>query len=295
MKYTRLLLGATIILVALWVIIGEQMSGASGDAVLNAQVVTLRSPTAGNLAMSQRPLGAQIAKGEVLASVSDPLVDRVRLDDLTMDAAINAATLAGIEAEGAALARQRDGADTPPQTAALEGRIAALSARQSEAEARGAALAERLSREKLRVNSFTGGEILAPVDGQLWEILEADGVTVQRGDPILRLVDCGSVFVTLSVSERVYNSLHLGEAASFRLEGRSKTYDATVSRLAGSGAAAIYRNLAVAPGPRHLERFDVALLVGNLAEAGADGCLIGKTGRVFFDRRPLDWLRGLFG
>ena len=284
MKYTRLLLGAALILVALWVIVGEQMSGASGDAVVNARVVTLRSPTAGNLAMAQRPLGAQVARGETLATVSDPLVDGLRLDDLTLEAGFNAAALAGIEAELSALQGQ-------PETALAR---AALSARKAEAEARGAALAERLSREKLRVNAASGGEILAPVTGQIWEILEADGVNVQRGDPILRMVDCGSAFVTLSVSERIYNRLRLGETATLRLEGQSRTHDATISRLAGSGAAAIYRNLAVAPSQRHLERYDVSLLVGDLARAG-EGCLIGQTGRVFFDRRPLDWLRGLFG
>jgi len=97
--------------------------------------------------------------------------------------------------------------------------------------------------------------------------------------------------VTLSVSERVYNSLTLGQRATFRLEGTSTSYDATVSRLAGSGAATLYRNLAVAPSQRHLERYDATLLVAGLRDDG-EGCMVGRIGRVFFDRRPLDWLRG---
>ena len=132
------------------------------------------------------------------------------------------------------------------------------------------------------------------MDGLLWEVLEAEGVTVQRGDPLLRLVDCQATLVTVSVTERVYNGLSVGQAATFRLGGTSEVHDATISRLAGSGAATVYRNLAVAPSQRHLERYDVALIVPALRQAGPEGCMIGRTGRAFFDTRPLDGLRNLF-
>ena len=96
--------------------------------------------------------------------------------------------------------------------------------------------------------------------------------------------------VTAAVTERVYNSLAVGDAARFRLGGSSAVFEATVARLAGSGAQTIYRNLAVAPSQRHLERFDVALIV---PQPGVEGCMIGRTGRTFFDGRPLDGLRRL--
>jgi hypothetical protein len=117
---------------------------------------------------------------------------------------------------------------------------------------------------------------------------------VQRGDPLLRLIDCSATLVTLSVTERVYNGLTIGQNAKFRLGGTSDVFDATISRLAGSGAATVYRNLAVAPSQRHLERYDVTLIVPGLREMGTEGCLIGRTGRAFFDTRPLDGLRNLF-
>ncbi|KIN72603.1 Curdlan synthesis protein [Sulfitobacter guttiformis KCTC 32187] len=100
--------------------------------------------------------------------------------------------------------------------------------------------------------------------------------------------------VNLSVSEGVYNTLTAGQSAEFRLLGSSRVFEATVLRLAGTGAATIYRNLAVAPSSKHLERYDVSLLVGGLHEDPELGCAVGRTGRVFFDRRPLDWLRRLF-
>lgn len=386
MRYRRLILGIVAIVVALWIIVGEQMSGASADAVVNAPVITVRSPVAGDLTVPTRQLGARVTQGEVIASIEDPVVDRVRLDDLLMEVRLEEATHAQIEAllgdtqatREALLQRSQtfrsrrleelrtrlshaearleileaggaptdedeqrlldavdDGAERLPGEPRLDGlvldharervevlqialraadqgvflgdgyndspnaeqratelasEISALQTRLAEAEERVAAVGERVDRERLRVNSLTGGELQAPVTGLLWEVLQADGVNVQRGDPILRLVDCGATMVTASVTERVYNSLAVGDAARFRLGGSSTVFEATVARLAGSGAQTIYRNLAVAPSQRHLERFDVALIVPQL---GVEGCMIGRTGRTFFDGRPLDGLRRL--
>ncbi|MDS9470019.1 HlyD family efflux transporter periplasmic adaptor subunit [Paracoccus sp. MBLB3053] len=388
MKFSRLLIGFLAIILALWIIVGEQMSGASADAVVNARIVTVRADVAGDLSMPNRPLGAKVAKGDILASIIDPLVDSVRLDDLYMESSYSTAEIAQMTAQidkakvqkaslekrsetfrrerldelrerldharnrlellerGDALdedgqrlidaagevsgrlpaeplthalaidhARERvalldialrsaeagvflgDGYNDAPvseqRAIELGSEIDTLTTRLDEAKARLTALTDRIAREQVRVSGLSGGEILAPISGQFWEVLEADGVNVQRGDPLLRMVDCGSVMVTLSVSERVYNSLRLGGPAKFRLDGQSKLYDGTISRLAGSGAATVYRNLAIAPSQRHLERYDVTLLVPELG-ASEGGCMIGQTGRVFFDRRPLDWLRSIF-
>jgi multidrug resistance efflux pump len=385
MKYGRLIFGIVAVITALWIIPGEQMSGASADAVVNAPVVTVRAPVAGHLQMPARQLGSRVGQGEVLASIQDPIVDRVRLDDLLMEARLEAAAEAQIAAllsetqsvrkdlaeqtrsdrarrleelrvhlshaearltilEAGGItpenedqllnavaqdtdrlpgeprldalvldhARERvdvleialraaeesvllpDGNDAEHRLLEQDKEIALLTSRLAEAQERSAAVRERADRERIRVNGLTGGDLQAPVEGLFWEVLEADGVTVQRGDPLLRVVDCQATMVTVSVTERVYNSLTVGQAATFRLGGTSEVHDATISRLAGSGAAAVYGNLAVAPSQRHLERYDVALIVPALRQAGADGCMIGRTGRAFFDTRPLDGLRSLF-
>ncbi|WP_425053657.1 HlyD family efflux transporter periplasmic adaptor subunit [Psychromarinibacter sp. S121] len=387
MKYARPLLGLVIALVAVWVIVGEQMSGASADAVVNAPVVTVRADVAGTLELPNRAFGSRIASGEVVANVTDQLVDTVRLNDLLMEARFAAAetirVTADLEATKAVQAelhqrtrifhgerlaeirarltharirlaylesgempddtelrvidlvddmqdrlpgepltevlvldhaRERvevleialraaergvflgDGYNDSPnaeqRATELDTVIAGLETAKAQAEAREKAIAERIGRERVRVNALTGGEIAAPINGLFWEILQADGVTVQRGDPILRLVDCDATIVTLSVTERIYNSLHIGQDASFRLSGSNEVMDATIARLAGSGAATVYEHLAVAPSQKHLERYDVALLVPALAANPETRCMIGQTGRAFFDRRPLDWFRG---
>ncbi|TVR09577.1 MAG: HlyD family efflux transporter periplasmic adaptor subunit [Salinarimonadaceae bacterium] len=384
MKYGRLIFGAIIAVVALWIIVGEQLSGASADAFVNARLSTLRAPVAGVLSVPERELGAQVVRGEELAQVSDRLVDSVRLDDLLLEeglfaaeanrlAALRADTEAAIEElsaraerygsertaelelrlvhararlgllDGGAVegeveqlldegqsgdpgdsrvtgisleyARERVGAleialraaragaylgdgynDAPhseQRLTELRSELAETGAAFEAAEARLVALRDRLDRERLRVNRFVGAALSATVDGTIWETLAADGETVQRGQEVLRLVNCGSVIVTLSVTESVYNRLSIGDAAMFRFTGDSRRFDGSVIRLAGSGAQTIYDNLAVAPSERHLERYDVALLAPGLRD-DPEGCAVGRTGRVFFEARPLDRLRDMF-
>lgn len=43
-----------------YVIVGEQMAGISADAVINAQVVTVRAPVDGELTLQVRNLGARL-------------------------------------------------------------------------------------------------------------------------------------------------------------------------------------------------------------------------------------------
>lgn len=388
MKLLRLILSLLLIAIALWVILAEQMTGASANAFVNAPVVTVRANTAGDLELPDTPFGARVQKGETIASVDDPLVDTVRLNDLRMEQEFIEAEIVRIEADLESTrilqqslrnraatfreARQNElrtrleharlrlavleGRDLPetadhellsliaelpgrvpmePELAPLifdharervelleialasaekgvflgdgyndapnaeqraiemETSIAQFENRLAEMRRRLETATTRTQRENLRVNAAKGGEISSPVNGIYWEILQAGGVNVQRGDPILRLVDCEATFVSLSVTERVYNSLRIGAAATFRPTGRGKVYEGTVARLAGAGAATVYQNLAVAPSEKHLERYDVALLVPGLTADNERDCSIGRTGRVFFEDRPLNWLRDL--
>jgi hypothetical protein len=155
-------------------------------------------------------------------------------------------------------------------------------------------LRDRLTNERLRVNRLSSAPLEANVNGALWDYLAASGEIIQRGQDVLRLIDCDSAVVTLSVSESLYNTLRVGTAATFRFNGTPIVLQGTVIRLAGSGAATIYQNLAIAPSEQHLERFDVTLDVPALRDDPELRCLAGRTGRVFFEARSLDWLRRLW-
>ncbi len=374
MRTARIVIGAIIVVLAIWVVVGEQIAGASANAVVNARIVTLRTPIAGEVTFPDRQLGSVVMRGEVLASVSDPLVDAVRMNDLEMERMFVEAEVGHLEAllkttgKVAGILGDRNGRFTDRQIAELELRLAhardrmtllgieplpdgaslrsvpasltesrvreevdilenALAAardgvfigdsyndapyaeqRRMElvtvidgikadlqaTQSRLAAVSKRVDNERLAVNRLAVDDITATANGHIWEILASDGERLQRGEPLLRIVDCDTLIVTLSVAENVYNRLRVGVDGRFRFSGSGEVYDGIVTRLAGAGAATIYRNLAVTPSIEHLERFDVALSVPGLQADRELSCPVGRTGRVFFEERPLDWLRSLF-
>lgn len=397
MRLLKVAIGLIIVLAGLFIVVGEQLSGVSADAVVNARLTTLRAPIAGRLTLEDRQLGALIEREEILGSLEDPLVDQIRLSDLILEQKFTEANIDrlrdDIAAHDDALSSLRDRFDDYAERridwleAALslaEGNSSAIEARLQEAretlnrsvelqtrgvesaaalsrarsvsviaereleasgatiaqkkvelqaaregiylgesyndapyseqrasqltverdslsaslleeEARLDALRQRIDEERRRVNRLRSAPVAANVRGRLWEMQAEDGETVQRGQDILKLVDCESAIVTLSVSETVYNTLAIGDSADFRMNGEPQVFTGTILRLAGSGAETIYRNLAVAPSQKHLERYDVALSVPDLLSDSDLACAIGRTGRVFFEGRPLDRLRRLFG
>jgi multidrug resistance efflux pump len=396
MKSFRIIIGLLLVCGALYVVLGEQLSGASANAFVNARLTTIRAPIAGRLELVARPLGAQVRQGDPLGSLEDPLVDSIRLADLEREQAeaqvdidrlrqtISAfersiealRTRAAIyreerkrqlEAQGqsaqsataaaearlkyAELARQRSArlsgrgiataealeqAQSLAEVSALElassraqaaetavalsasergvflgdgfndapyseQRISEIDVQRLELQAQLdsklaglAALTSRVAGERLRVNKLSSAVLDSNVNGALWDYLSASGETVQRGQDVLRLIDCDSAIVTLSVSESLYNTLRVGTSATFRFNRSRVVLQGTVIRLAGSGAATIYENMAIAPSERHLERYDVALDVPALREDPELRCLAGRTGRVFFEARTLDWFRRLW-
>jgi multidrug resistance efflux pump len=397
MRSLKIIAGLVLVVAALFVIIGEQLTGASANAFVNAQVTTTRAPIAGQLGLLNRPVGARVSSGDPLGNISDPLVDSMRLSDLIKEQGAAGAeaermrslvasldhsikqlqdrSAAYIEERKRQLDAQADAAASLAEAAEARRRFAELGlaraerlarsgARASEALEQAQSLAEvsalelrsvrqentvaqvalsaaergvflgdgyndspysqqriselevqraelqaalatqsaivdsleaRIAVERLRVNRLSSNPLQSNVNGLVWDYHARSGEIVQRGQDILRLVDCDSTIVTLSVSENVYNTLQLGTPATFRLNGSSRTFGGTVTRLAGSGTVTVYQNLAISPSERHLQRFDVALDVPALRENPELKCLIGRTGRVFFEARPLDWLRGFWG
>lgn len=366
MRFSRLVLGFLVIFAALWVIVSEQMAGASADAVVNGQVITITSPIAGKVTEADRFLGAAVSAGDNLAVVVDDRPDGTRLDDLILQrdllkirSDLLAAQRDALTAQDPALSERTEtyqtksledlkvrlseaqerlrilgegGADADgirqslarEEVARIQIAIAAaqsgvfiaggfndapyseqmaldLTSRRAllaaELDATGAeltALERRIDVERIRVGRAASATLTAPVAGIIWERLAPSGVQVQRGDAVLRLVDCENTFVTLSVTQPVFNRLRLGTTAKFRFDDSGEVFTGTVARLAGPGAASIYGSLAVGPSQRHLERADVTLSLPTLSENPELHCAIGRTGRAFFETRPLDWLRSFF-
>lgn len=65
MRLGRFFLGLAVIAIALWVLLGEQITGVSSDAVVNARLTTMRAPIDGTLDMPFRSLGSVLRVGHL--------------------------------------------------------------------------------------------------------------------------------------------------------------------------------------------------------------------------------------
>jgi multidrug resistance efflux pump len=134
-----------------------------------------------------------------------------------------------------------------------------------------------VERERLQLNS--DASVLAPSSSTVWELLTASGEHVQRGQELMRLLDCNAALVTAVVSESVYNRLQIGSAASFRLRDGYVTMLGRVVNL--TGVASATANYAIAPSSLLKEQYRVAVEVPGLRNGG-QGCNLGRTGQVVF-------------
>lgn len=166
-------------------------------------------------------------------------------------------------------------------------RAGELMAERGQIKARIAFGKDQISAERVRINRQTMAAVSTPAQGIVWDIVSESGEYVQRGQDLVRLIDCGTLNVTASVAEGVYNSLHVGSRAQLRLYGDNRVFNATIVRLGGSGAAARYANMAIAPSGEHLRRFDVALSIPDISAHADLACAVGRTGRLIFSGGPL--------
>jgi len=153
----------------------------------------------------------------------------------------------------------------------------------------------QVNAERIRMNNLTSADLTTGAPGIVWNFLSASGEHVNKGQDLVRLVDCSKVMVTASVSETINATLQVGMPAQFRLQGDDRVFDATVTRLGGSGASGLYDNLAIGASSEHLTRFDVTLQVPGLAAHPDLACAVGRTGRVVFAGGPISAIRQFVG
>jgi multidrug resistance efflux pump len=134
-----------------------------------------------------------------------------------------------------------------------------------------------LADERHRYEGLASVVLLSPVHGRVWEVLISPGEEVRRGQDLVRLVDCSAVIVTATVREPVFNQLHIGDKALFRLSGQSDSYEGEVIRM--SGGATPSDNLAIQSVISVTDLHKVAVSIPGLASGE---CGIARTGRLVF-------------
>ncbi len=138
-------------------------------------------------------------------------------------------------------------------------------------------LGDQISREEARYRLRSEATVGLPTKGRVWEMLVGPGEYVNKGQDLLRLLDCSHPIVSANVDERVYNRLEVGSPATFKPLEDGKTYHGTVINL--TGAAGAPGNFAVPPITMRKSPFYLTIAMDDMGEAG---CSIGRTGTVTF-------------
>ena len=167
-------------------------------------------------------------------------------------------------------------------------RATELRLRSGELEAEAAAvrsqmalLAGQIAEEGARYRERSDAVVVLPPSGRVWEMLTGAGEHVNKGQDLMRVLDCAHPIVSANVDEGVYNRLEVGAPATFRpSQGGGKVYAATIVNL--TGAAAAPANLAIPPLAMRKSPFYVTVAVEGMGEGG---CAVGRTGSVSFEAR----------
>jgi multidrug resistance efflux pump len=162
----------------------------------------------------------------------------------------------------------------------LEQQVGNLAEALAERDQRMIRLNDKLVEETVRFNALHATDVVALATGSVWEILTAPEEQVHRGQDLLRMLDCSEPIVTAVVGEAVYNRLRVGSPVRFRSRDGRRDLPGMVTRL--SAASVLSANLAIPSSALPPGSYHLTVAVSNLAQ----GCLIGRTGRVFFDAGP---------
>ncbi|MEK7321509.1 MAG: HlyD family efflux transporter periplasmic adaptor subunit [Pseudomonadota bacterium] len=115
--------------------------------------------------------------------------------------------------------------------------------------------------EQQRLERRNYAELAAPAAGRLWLQLAANGEYVTAGAPLLQILDTSRLFLMVSLDERHFDDIAVGDDAVVDLVASQKSIHGTVERVQGNEAKLDDSVLAVAAPPIKPREF---LVVVNL-------------------------------
>ena len=170
--------------------------------------------------------------------------------------------------------------DIVVRLAALETEHARVTARHEAAERRYRSLKTEFSDQASFAPVATGRMIV-------WKTAVSDGTSVTRGQELARLVDCSRRFVEVSLPERLFGTIAVGDAATIRLRGDTESLTGVVEALRGAEAPFEHDALAVQPDQKRRNQLRALLRIveaPRTLDAGTS-CDVGRSAEVRFQRQ----------
>lgn len=146
-----------------------------------------------------------------------------------------------------------------------------------------------LAAEQKRLAVRTVATLTTPISGNLWTMPAASGEYVRKGQDLLTVLDCSTLMVTASVSDRDYNELQVGDPVRFRVAGTGREYTGSILKL---GLTSTGASFAISP---EEHRYQLAIRLPELASSSDDNCAVGRTGEVIFEKGGEGFLARFIG
>jgi multidrug resistance efflux pump len=163
-------------------------------------------------------------------------------------------------------------------------RLAQLRGDLAEKTAERPALAEQLAALEHQVAILAEMELKVPHRSRLWAINTADGVFVQRGWPLMKLVDCTHLRVLAYLTERNYNDLRVGDRAEIEIISTKQRFDGHIDLRLGSPELRLPVSGALTVPTEQRERYAVLVSSPDLTAAFGQSCDVGQNVEVTFRR-----------
>lgn len=165
--------------------------------------------------------------------------------------------------------------------------LAHARASRDEARDRLPGIEAQLEAERARIEKAEAYRLVAPFDALVWRLPSPEGSTVAVGTELVVLLECGSIFLDLAVSESQFDTILPGDTLAYRLIGDDRTHEGTVVSLRGSGSVQGDTELAALLGGGGRKDFRVWVSVepGDLELTPANFHQIGRRVEAKIQRR----------
>ncbi|NOY71668.1 MAG: HlyD family efflux transporter periplasmic adaptor subunit [Gammaproteobacteria bacterium] len=117
--------------------------------------------------------------------------------------------------------------------------------------------------EQERLASNSGADLIAPDDGHIWLDLVSVGEYVTAGTPLMQIAKVSHLFLIVTLNERHFETISIGDPATIDFIGSQGKLDGTVERIQGSKSKLPESRLAVASPPIKSNEFFVFVRLDN--------------------------------
>jgi len=297
-RRARMLVAGTLVAVACYGLLRQQISVGSEHAVISAAVMPLRTPIGGLVTELDLHAGEAVPLADRIARVENDRPDRRRLQDAVAerDLATTAADaltaeIATLDILAADLSRRASGQPEgahPGANSYREQRLDEIALRRADLARQlamqQAALARAqaaIAEESARLAQDSDAMLRADAGRLAWRIMVSHGERVTAGEALAELVDCRAVFLLAAVGQRDVPHVATGQAARILIDGEQAPRYGKVAGWLPEAMLSQGGRIAVAPSrPQGGSR--VVRVTIDQPQTGTP-CPIGRTGRVIFD------------